>query len=94
MLLYSIGQKTCAEAKIFTVTSKSCSYINKGGIYVKFFVIFFTEYVRRGRGDKMKQFRSTLRQLHTFKNHPNFVQSSFLENGAQGQGKKIHAIEN
>jgi transposase len=33
---YSIGQKTCAEAKICIVTSNSCSYVNKGRICVKF----------------------------------------------------------
>ncbi len=93
LTLYSIGHKTCAEAKICNGTSNSCIYVNKGRICVEFRHVLHN--VRtEGGGGETKQFRGNLRQLQTSKHHPNFDNSSVFENGAQGQGKKIHATEN
>jgi hypothetical protein len=93
IMFYSIGQKTCTEAKICIVTSNSCSYVNKGPIYIKFRHFLHRECMGRG-GPKQNSFVlpsdsfTPLKILLISSNH------LFLENGAQGQGKKIHTTEN
>jgi hypothetical protein len=81
LYIYSIGQKTCAEAKIFIATSNSCSYVNKGRIYIKF--CHFLHRVRTEGGEaKRNSFVvpsdsfTPLKILLISSNH------LFLENGA------------